>query len=87
MLQKIKARQISTLLETSGLLLDTLRIYHPYRDTPSSHQYWHMTYYEGFLRKEETTIVTLDLEDADNGVDYTTLLTLMMEGDDDTCLI
>lgn len=42
---------------------------------------------EGFQRKEETIVVALNLEDAYNRTDYTTLLYLMTKMGTDTWIV
>lgn len=66
-------------------MLDTLGSYHPCRNTTISWSILACDVYEGFQRKEETTVVAHDLEDAHTIVNYTTLLMLMLEGSVDTC--
>lgn len=78
---------ISPFLETSELLLDNLGSYRPCKDTTIDASIWAYDVNEGFQGKEETVIVALDLEDANNRLDFTTFLTQMLKGGVDTWLV
>lgn len=60
------------------MLSESMRTCCTNRDTPTIVATAAFKTYEAFQRREETLMVTLDLEDAYNRVQYTTLLAIML---------
>ncbi|XP_012941451.1 uncharacterized protein LOC106012595 [Aplysia californica] len=86
-LEKTVDKRLANYQEKKKLLPDGLGSYIPGKDTCTNTDVLAFDAFEGFQRKEETTMAAIDLDDACNRVDYGMLMDLLIEMDVDPWLV